>query len=128
MDKILVVDDESDFLDLMILHLTKKGFNATGAPDGPTALELFKKEGDFAVIVTDWMMPNMSGNELVREAQRVDPKIQAVLITSASHLRPLTGIPGWGNFPHLVKPLERMSELSNAVGKALKFRNSLEKK
>lgn len=125
-NKILVVDDEEDFLNLMLLHLKKRGFEAIGAPDGIVALEIFKREGDFAVIVTDWMMPNMSGNELVREAQNIDPNIQAVVITSASHLRPLAGIPGWGNFPHLVKPLERMSVLSEAVQKALDYRNKLE--
>lgn len=125
-EKILVVDDEKDFMLLMVRHLERNGYNALGATDPLHALEIFKKEGDFIVIVTDWMMPVMSGNDFILRAQEIDPMIQAIIITSAGEsLRPPTGLPGWGNFRHLTKPLEKMSDLSKAVQFAIDFRSKL---
>lgn len=122
-EKVLVVDDNADYMQLMVRHLNRQGYNAVGRADPVEALALFKEEGDFMVIVTDWVMPEMKGDALIRAAQAFDPKIQAVIITAyAKGMKTPSGMGGWGNFKHLNKPLNKMSDLSAAVKYALDFR------
>ena len=125
-EKILVIDDEEDYMQLMVVHLNKRGYNAVGFSDPKEALALFNKERDFVVIVTDWMMPGMSGNEIILRVQEIDPKTQAVIITAfGRNIKNPTRLPGWGNFPHLNKPLHKMTDLSEAVQYAIDFRAKL---
>lgn len=124
--KVLVVDDEKAYMNLMVSHLNKRGYEAVGTTDPKEGLEIFKKERGFAVIVTDWMMPELTGNELILAVQQIDPKVQAIVITAfGQDMQTPSSIPGWGNFKHLDKPLARMSELSEAVQKAIEFREKL---
>lgn len=123
-DKILVVEDELTFMEMMVRHLKKRGYSVVGSSDPIEALEIFKKEGDFKVIVTDWSMPEMDGNQLIMAAQAIDPKVQAIIIsTFESEVKGKSEQPGWGNFINLNKPLDRMSDLSYAVKMALEFRS-----
>ena len=125
-EKILVVDDEKAYMELMVKHLTKRGYEVFGTIDPQEALKVFKEEGGFVVIVTDWMMPGMTGNELIIAAQEIDPTIQAIVITAYGEgIQTPTNIPGWGNFKHLDKPLYNISDLSHAVSYAIEFRQRL---
>lgn len=122
--KVLVVDDEEDFLNLMLLHLRKRGFQATGATDPREALTILEEQvGKFAVIVTDWLMPNMSGNRLIRSARQIDPMMEAIMITSVYGMGSIAKL-GYGAFEYLDKPLKSMSALSEAVKRAIVFRES----
>lgn len=123
-DKILVVEDEFVFMELMVKHLKKRGYTVVGSSKPLEALEIFKKEGDFKLIVADWSMPEMNGNQLIMAAQAIDPKVQAIMIsTFESEVKGKSELPGWGNFTNLNKPLDRMTDLSYAVKMALEFRS-----
>lgn len=121
-EKVLVVDDNKDYMQLMVRHLKRQGYDVVGSSNPVEALALFKEEGDFMVIVTDWVMPEMKGDALIRQAQEFDPKIQAVIITAYAKGMTPAGMEGWGNFKHLNKPLNKMSDLSKAVKYAIDFR------
>jgi DNA-binding NtrC family response regulator len=119
---VLVVDDEEDFLNLMLLHLRKKGFQATGVTDPEEALEILQaQQGEFAVIVSDWLMPRMSGNKLIRNARQIDPLMEAIMITSVYGMGSIAKL-GFGAFEYLDKPLKSMDELSETVMRAIIFR------
>ncbi|QNK39807.1 response regulator transcription factor [Caproicibacter fermentans] len=69
MNKILVVDDDSNIRELIRLILKKEGFEVTEATDGKDALEKIEKNKiDLAVL--DIMMPKMDGWEFCREARK----------------------------------------------------------
>ena len=122
MEKVLVVDDEEDFLNLMLLHLRKKGYQATGATDPHEALYILERQaGEFAVIVSDWLMPKMSGNSLIRSAKQIDPMMEAIMITSVYAMGSVAKL-GFGAFEYLDKPLKSMNELSETVKRAIVFR------
>jgi DNA-binding response OmpR family regulator len=70
--KILVVDDEHDILELLSFNLSKEGFNVTTAPDSESALRYLKRRS-FDLIILDLMLPGMQGMELCR-ILRSDPK------------------------------------------------------
>ena len=122
-DKILVVDDEEDYLNVMMLHLKRRGYEVLGATNAFLAMDLIEKEGpEIAILVTDWMMPGMSGNELIRNAKKSNPSVEAIVITAVGEMG-LTGKMGYGAFGYLVKPLKSMKELSSMVEQAITHRN-----
>lgn len=123
-DKILVVDDDFDFLCMNARHLTKKGYEVVKANDGFEAIETFKEHGDFTILVSDWSMPMMNGSELVKKIQSIDPTIVALLFT-AQGVMGMVGTLAYGAFEFLEKPLNSMNELSAAVGRAIVHRNYL---
>lgn len=73
MQRILVVDDESDIRDLLSYNLKKEGFDVVTAPDGSAALTIARQER-FDLVVLDLMLPNISGIDVCK-LFRVDPKL-----------------------------------------------------
>ena len=63
--KVLIVDDEPDVLQLLEEFLDGLGHQAVRAENGWRALEILDRE-PIHVVITDWLMPGMSGLELVR--------------------------------------------------------------
>jgi two-component system alkaline phosphatase synthesis response regulator PhoP len=69
--KILIVEDESDILDLVTHYLEKEGFRVRSAADGPAGLSAARRERP-DLIVLDLMLPGMDGLELCRKL-RAEP-------------------------------------------------------
>src|SRR5438067_45418 len=63
--RILVVDDDVNFLDVIVHTLTKLGHRVEKARDGVEAMEVLKRE-EIRLVITDWGMPNMDGIELCK--------------------------------------------------------------
>jgi signal transduction histidine kinase len=81
-EAILVVEDEDDVREVASATLERLGYRTTAARDGHEALAILKKNGDFDLLFTDYVMPNgLNGAELAREALRLRPAIK-VLVTS----------------------------------------------
>jgi len=69
MDKILVVDDEPDIVSLIAYNLKKEGFNVTAVADGGEAVRTIR-EGNFALVILDLMLPGIDGMEICRMLRR----------------------------------------------------------
>jgi len=63
--RILVIDDESDIIELLSYNLAKEGFEVSSALDGEEALKKIR-EGVFDLIILDLMLPGLQGVELCR--------------------------------------------------------------
>ena len=72
MNKILIVDDEPDIVELVTYNLKKDGFRVTTASGGEEALDKIRK-GAFDLVVLDLMLPGIQGVEICRII-RNDPK------------------------------------------------------
>lgn len=70
---ILVVEDDPSLVELVRYNLEAADFTVTVATDGESGL-LAVREQDFDLIVLDWMMPHLSGIEVVRQIRRMDEK------------------------------------------------------
>jgi len=79
--RILVVDDEQDNLEFLSELFERLGHHTVTAPDGETALEKFKTEGPWDMLLTDLGMPGISGWDLAREVKAANPELPTVLIT-----------------------------------------------
>jgi len=83
--RILIVDDSSTMRRIIgnvvtQLGVAKEDFDE--AEDGVVALNLYKKNNNYDVVLTDWNMPNMNGLELVKAIRLLDKKIPIVMITT----------------------------------------------
>ncbi len=70
--KILVVDDEEDILDLVRQTMVAQGYIVQTVTDGEKALQVLEKE-TFDLIVTDWKMPGLSGQQLYERLRQANP-------------------------------------------------------
>lgn len=77
--KILIVEDEAINRKLVKNSLQKEGYEIIEAEDGLTAWELFQQE-PFQFIITDWMMPKLSGPELVQRIRESGKKSYTYII------------------------------------------------
>jgi CheY-like chemotaxis protein len=103
----------------MVHHLQRKGHQVVSALDGKQGLHALQSSGPFNVLVTDLMMPGMSGLELLRYAKKLDPLLEVIVITAAPSLEmAISALREDGAFDYLTKPLEIMGELSIAVERA----------
>jgi len=82
--KILLVDDEIDFLQLLEARLKANDYNVVTAMNGKEALAKFKLEKPDALIL-DIMMPEVNGLEVLREIRKEDQKIPIFIITAFSN-------------------------------------------
>lgn len=78
--RVLVVDDEPSICQVIALHLEDEGHEVHTAPDGVRGLERFVGER-WDLVLTDWVMPGMKGDELADAIKRINPKMPVVLVT-----------------------------------------------
>jgi DNA-binding NtrC family response regulator len=78
--RILVVDDDTQLLDLLVDTLDAVGYQVEGATDGIEALDKLK-EGRYHLMITDIKMPGMDGITLLKKARRYYPDLPVLFIT-----------------------------------------------
>lgn len=79
---ILIVDDSSGDRRLMSLTLGEQGYEVLQASGGKEALEIFETEGScIDIVLTDILMPEMDGVELVERLRAIEPKIRVIFIS-----------------------------------------------
>jgi len=125
--RVLVVDDEVDFLETVVNRLRKRKFEAEGVTSGEAALELLK-EKPFDVVVLDMKMPGgMDGIETFREMRKIQPHAEVILLTG--HASVETSIEGMklGAFDYLLKPV-KFEELLAKLAAAIEKKVSQERK
>jgi len=80
-DKILVVDDQASNRNILRQELTHRGYAVETANDGPEALGKVESSRPDLMIV-DYMMPNMSGLEVLKELRNREHDVPVVMITA----------------------------------------------
>lgn len=79
--KILLVDDEFGITDINMRYLVNAGYEVIVAHDGIDTLNMFKRDR-FSLVITDVMMPKMSGYDLIDEIQILAPDQPFLFITA----------------------------------------------
>ncbi|MCM0755783.1 response regulator [Desulfovibrio aminophilus] len=115
--KILLVDDEVEFVSTLAERLELRGMSPRLAHDGESALKAVAQDPP-QVMVLDVMMPGMKGLDVLRRVKESHPKVQVILLTGQGKTR--DGIEGMklGAFFYMMKPLD-LDELIAKLGEAV---------
>ena len=79
----LLIDDDEGVRSVIHDIVTSFGYVTDAAPNGPEGLALFEKNL-YDVVLTDLLMPGMTGWEVLQALRRMDPKIPVVIVTGAN--------------------------------------------
>ena len=82
--KVLVVDDEEDFVELIKMRLEAKGYDVIVAFNGNDGLEKIKKEGPDAVLL-DILMPGPDGIKILKRIRRDNKDLPVFIVTAFSN-------------------------------------------
>ena len=119
--KILLVDDEKQFVDTLAERLAMRGFSARVAYDGPQALKAVEEPTD--VIVLDLRMPGMDGFEVLRSVKKSNPQVQVIILTGHGGDAEDQTAYRMGAYNFLKKPMD-IDELLNSIRMA--YRDKVE--
>ena len=102
--KILLVDDNEELLELLGGSLEDEGFEVKLAKNGAEALKILEEE-DFDLILTDVVMHNVSGKELLEKVQETKEHISVILMTAYANIDDAVACMKHGAFHYLPKPI-----------------------
>lgn len=103
--KILIAEDEADMRKIIRLYLEKEGYEVTAAADGSEALDKLCEQ-HFDLVIADWMMPRMSGIELLEQIKSLSISVKTMLLTAKGEVRDeITGLT-CGADEYVRKPFE----------------------
>ena len=125
--KLLIVEDEKSSLNLLCRFFSKYNYDVVGVDNGLDGIKLIgNPKSNFSLIITDLILPDISGFAIITMAKKLNPELPVVAIT------------GWGEEPEslaseaqadviLAKPVE-LPNLMNLIGDLLKGKNIPESK
>ncbi len=101
--RVLIVDDEIDFLETLVKRLKKRKLDAVGVASGEKALDILDRER-FDVVILDVRMPGLDGIETLKEIKRRTPLTEVIMLTG--HASVESGMQGMqlGAFDYVIKP------------------------
>ncbi|MDH5636922.1 MAG: response regulator, partial [Nitrospinota bacterium] len=114
---ILLVDDDRIVAEYLVRLLEGAGYKTTVCLDGESAFERFK-EGGIDLIITDLMMPGISGLDLIRRIRLTDKEVNIVVITGFGNMEIFIDTVRAGAGDFIVKPIEK-DQFLKAVDRAL---------
>ena len=118
--RVLLVDDEKDFVETLAQRLEVRDFAVATAFGGDEALSLIK-EREFDVVVLDVLMPGKDGIETLNEIKELNPLINVIMLTGNATVE--TAIEGMklGAYDYLMKPTQT-EELVEKITKAFQLK------
>jgi DNA-binding NtrC family response regulator len=102
-DAILILDDDPKVLETLAIVLEDLGLPLFRSTEPLAALQVVQKEKP-RVVVTDLMMPQMSGLQVLQSVKAIDPSIQVVLVTGYGTIREAVDAIRDGAFDFICKP------------------------
>jgi len=117
---ILVADDEPNIRRVFEAALTRDGYNVLTAENGKRALDL-AHANPIDVLVTDLIMPDMTGVELLQQVKQIHPTCAALVVTGYGTISSAVEAMRQGAYNYLPKPPD-LGEIRLMIKKALEHR------
>lgn len=118
MNRILIADDEEVLRLLIVDTLEDEGYEIDTAEDGEEALQRFK-EHSYDLIILDYMMPKMTGIEVVKEIRK-ESSVNILMLTAKSQQRDIDELQQAGANYYMAKPfspLKLIEVVEEIIGK-----------
>ena len=112
-EKILLIDDEQDFLAVMSERMEARNMEVSTASSAKEGLEK-AAEGSFDVVILDLMMPEMDGIEALRILKEKNPDLEVILLTGHATIKQGIEAMKLGALDLLEKPAD-MNELTQKI-------------
>jgi DNA-binding NtrC family response regulator len=111
--KLLIVDDDSDIVQVLKLGLVRNGFSVEAFTNPQEALQSFKSHAEsYCLVLSDIRMPSLSGIQLSKKVKEVNPNVKVILMTAFevrdsefSKVFPSTHVDGFVQKPISIKDL-----------------------
>ena len=120
--RILLVEDDFEMRRLLTDELLDEGYQISEAVDGEDAVSKLAQE-EFDLVITDLVMPRLSGLDLLTKMKKTCPPVPVILITAFGDWSSLTQAYEKGAIDYICKPF-KMKDLKDAIQKALKKEQS----
>jgi len=114
--KVLLVDDEREFVETLSDRLVMRDMGSAVAYDGESALELIKTD-EPEVMILDLRMPGIDGIEVLRKVKKTNPEIEVIILTGHGSEADRETCMGLGAFAYLQKPVD-IDKLSATIKSA----------
>ena len=121
--KLLLVDDEVGFVNILTKRLSKRKIEVASAYSGTEAIQILRKR-DFDVAVLDLKMEEMDGIEVLKIFKKMDPKMVVIMLTGHGSEQEARESIKLGAFDYLTKPCE-LEELLAKIKEAYQERNGV---
>lgn len=125
-EKILIIDDEPDILNLLSSVLDSEGYKVLTAADGIEGIQQFQEEHP-DLIITDVKMPHKDGLGVLKEIKGTDSDVDVIVLTGHSSEATAIDCLRNGAYDYLLKPLEDIEVMLVSIERAL-HKRQLERK
>jgi DNA-binding NtrC family response regulator len=102
--RLLLVDDEVGYIEVLSKRLTRRGFEVATASSGAEAIRALRKS-DFDVAVVDLKMEDMDGIEVLKVLKKMVPALHVIILTGHGSERAAREGIAHGAFDYLIKPI-----------------------
>lgn len=120
-DKILVVEDDSDILEIMTLYLRKNGFSVLSASDGSSAIRLFE-DASPDLVLTDIVLPDMEGTEVAKRI-RGRSQVPIILMSCKKEAQDIVHGLELGADDYITKPFEPSVVVARVKSQLRRYRS-----
>jgi DNA-binding NtrC family response regulator len=121
MARVLIVDDDPVILEVIGDILKKNGYEVVSAPNGAAGIRELERKY-FDLVLTDLVMPDVDGMEVLNHVVSTSPKAICIILTGHGTIKSSVEAIKKGAFDYITKPITA-DELLVVIEKALKFRN-----
>jgi len=116
--RILSVDDEKNFTELLKQYFEPRGYDVDVSLDGDSALELLTRK-KYDVVLLDLKMVGINGDEIMRRSKKLYPKMGFIFITAYSDSgKTKERLIKEGVYAYIEKPIASLKHLENLVNQA----------
>jgi diguanylate cyclase (GGDEF)-like protein len=124
MDKILIVEDDLFFREMFTSVLKAEGYEVDAASCGAEALEMLS-ESRYGLVITDLIMPDISGMEILSRVRENDPSIDVIMVTGNANLESAIFALKHGARDYLTKPVNH-DEFLHSISQCMQQRRLLD--
>jgi DNA-binding NtrC family response regulator len=114
--KVLLVDDEEGYVNVLAKRMTKRQVEVSIALSGSEAIQTLRKK-DFDVAVVDLKMEDIDGIEVLKIFKKMDPELPVVMLTGHGSEQAARDGLALGAFDYLTKPCD-LEDLLSTISKA----------
>lgn len=124
--KILLVDDEREFVAILTQRLTRRNYSVVSAHSGKDALAQLEEDNDIEVVILDVKMSGLDGIETLKRIKKKWPLAEVIMLTGHSTLDSAINAIKLGAYDYLLKPIE-IEQLVSKIEKAARRKRHRDK-